>query len=105
MLVLVFNYLGVLLNANLLVNIFIGFGGCIKNIRVNRRPYSIEENAVTIVTVNMDGCPALAPSSEPCKATLTEVIYQGQGNTTYDYGQLPFTGMYSCYILSKTFCK
>ena len=62
------------------------------NIRVNRRPYNVEEYAVHIVDVNMDGCPVATPSSRPCQSSLIQVIYEGHGNLTFDFDLLPFTG-------------
>ena len=87
---------GICISSNY-VYLFADFGGCIKNIRVNRRPFSLEANGLNIVNVNMDGCPEATPSQQPCQSTPVEVIYQGQANVTFDTNRLPFTGLFVCF--------
>ena len=68
------------------------FGGCMKNIRLTYTPLHMEQYAVDMLDVNMDGCPEAAPSQQPCQTSLVEVVYEGHDNSTTDYDRLPFTG-------------
>lgn len=77
------------------VDFIAGFGGCINNIRINRKEYDLATYNNKLVNVNMDGCPEETESLRPCHKRDDVIIYNGTGSSTLDHGLQSFTGRLS----------
>ncbi|XP_077990481.1 usherin-like [Glandiceps talaboti] len=69
-----------------------GFGGCIRNLRINSGTDIDFFNQVSdIVNVNLDGCPPTVTSQSTCMTPQMTTVYQGPESSYYDTRLQVFT--------------
>nr|XP_006813188.1 PREDICTED: usherin [Saccoglossus kowalevskii] len=69
-----------------------GYGGCLKNLRINSgTAIDFMKDVTEIVNVNLDGCPPTVSSQSTCTDPQITTIYQGVTNSYYDTGLQVYT--------------
>ena len=62
-----------------------------KGFRVARRSLDLTKDNVGLSGVNLDGCPSVFGTYEPCLTSSTQEVYTGTETATHDVELLSFT--------------